>query len=120
MPPSGPGTMAAPARPPALPPPRAYTRASTSTVSILFFEACCKSALASPDREDKDACRPPELSGLEAAMSELVDRVVSNVGLDRPTAEKAVGILLDFLSTEGPAHKERALLAGLPGSEALL
>ncbi|HEY4775682.1 MAG TPA: DUF2267 domain-containing protein [Xanthobacteraceae bacterium] len=53
-------------------------------------------------------------------MSELVDRVVSNVGLDRPTAEKAVGIILDFLSTEGPADKVRDLLAGLPGSEALL
>ena len=47
--------------------------------------------------------------GLEAAMSELVDRVVSNVGLDRPTAEKAVGIILDFLSTEGPADKVRDL-----------
>ena len=38
-------------------------------------------------------------------MDELVDRIVASVGVDRPVAEKAVGIILDFLVTEGPADK---------------
>ncbi|HSR76591.1 MAG TPA: DUF2267 domain-containing protein [Xanthobacteraceae bacterium] len=53
-------------------------------------------------------------------MSELVDRIAANVGLDRAVAEKAIGIILDFLSKEGPADKVSALIARLPGSEALL
>jgi len=53
-------------------------------------------------------------------MSELVDRIAANVGLDRTVAEKAIGIILDFLSKEGPADKVSALIARLPGSEALL
>ena len=53
-------------------------------------------------------------------MTELIDRVVSRVGLDRPVAEKAVGTILDFLSKEGPADKVQALLARLPGHEALI
>ena len=53
-------------------------------------------------------------------MSELADRIAANVGLDRTVAEKAVGIILDFLSKEGPADKVSALIARLPGSEALL
>ena len=53
-------------------------------------------------------------------MSELADRIAANVGLDRAVAEKAIGIILDFLSKEGPADKVSALIARLPGSEALL
>lgn len=53
-------------------------------------------------------------------MSELVDRIAANVGLDRAVAEKAIGIILDFLSKEGPSDKVSALIARLPGSEALL
>src|ERR1700730_10428349 len=53
-------------------------------------------------------------------MSELVDRIAANVGLDRAVAEKAIGIILDFLSKEGPADKVSVLIARLPGSEALL
>jgi hypothetical protein len=53
-------------------------------------------------------------------MSELVDRIAANVGLDRAVAEKAIGIILDFLSKEGPADKVSALIARLPGSEELL
>jgi len=53
-------------------------------------------------------------------MSELVDRIAANVGLDRTVAEKAIGIILDFLSKEGPADKVSALIARLPGSETLL
>lgn len=53
-------------------------------------------------------------------MSELIDRIVERVGIDRALAEKSVGIVLDFLSKEGPADKVRALLALLPGHEALI
>jgi hypothetical protein len=53
-------------------------------------------------------------------MTELVDRIVTRTGLDRTTAEKAVGIILDFLSKEGPPDKVQALLARLPGHEALI
>ena len=49
-------------------------------------------------------------------MDELVGRIVANVGIERPVAERAVGIILDFLATEGPADKVPALLARLPGS----
>jgi hypothetical protein len=53
-------------------------------------------------------------------MAELVDRIAASTGLDRTVTEKAVGIILDFLSKEGPADKVSALLARLPGSEQLL
>jgi hypothetical protein len=53
-------------------------------------------------------------------MTELIDRIVSRVGIDRPVAEKAVGIILDFLSKEGPHDKVQALLARLQGHEALI
>jgi hypothetical protein len=49
-------------------------------------------------------------------MDELVGRIVANVGIERPVAERAVGIILDFLATEGPADKVPALLARLPGA----
>jgi hypothetical protein len=53
-------------------------------------------------------------------MDELVGRLVAKVGVDRGAAEKAVGIILDFLRKEGPADKVKALIDGLPGAEALL
>jgi len=49
-------------------------------------------------------------------MDELVDRVVGNVGIDRPVAERAVGIILDFLATEGPADTVQDLIGRLPGA----
>jgi hypothetical protein len=49
-------------------------------------------------------------------MDELIGRIVSNVGIERPIAERAVGIILDFLATEGPADKVQALLGRLPGA----
>jgi len=42
-------------------------------------------------------------------MDDLVDQVVGNVGIARPVAERAVGIVLDFLATEGPADTVRAM-----------
>ena len=41
-------------------------------------------------------------------MVELVDRIATSTGLDRTVAEKAIGIVLDFLSKEGPADKVSA------------
>ena len=51
-------------------------------------------------------------------MNELVERIVSNVGIDAATAEKAVGIIMNFLLSEGPRDKVRELLARIPGGEA--
>jgi hypothetical protein len=52
-------------------------------------------------------------------MDELIARLVTDVGIDRSAAEKAVGIILDFLVKEGPADKVQPLMAKLPGAEAL-
>ena len=53
-------------------------------------------------------------------MDELVARLVANVGVDRVAAEKAVGIIFEFLSKEGPADKVQALLDRIPGAKALM
>lgn len=53
-------------------------------------------------------------------MDELVGRLVAQVGIDRATAEKAIGIILQFLLKEGPPDKARALIDQLPGAEALV
>jgi hypothetical protein len=52
-------------------------------------------------------------------MDELIERLVTNCGVERPVAEKSVGIILDFLRTEGPADKVQALIDAMPGAEAL-
>ena len=53
-------------------------------------------------------------------MDELIARLVANVGVDRDSAEKAVGVILEFLLSEGPADKVRELMQRIPGSEELL
>jgi hypothetical protein len=53
-------------------------------------------------------------------MDELIGRLVADIGIDRAAAEKAVGIILEFLVKEGPADKVQPLLAKLPGAEALI
>ncbi|MGC2592520.1 MAG: DUF2267 domain-containing protein, partial [Xanthobacteraceae bacterium] len=53
-------------------------------------------------------------------MDELIARLVADVGIDRATAETAVGIILDFLVKEGPPDKVQPLLAKLPGADALI
>jgi hypothetical protein len=53
-------------------------------------------------------------------MDELIGRLVAKVGVDQTTAEKAVGIILQFLLKEGPADKVRALISKLPGADAAL
>src|SRR5271168_340174 len=56
----------------------------------------------------------------EGIMDELIGRLVADIGIDRAAAEKAVGIILEFLVKEGPADKVQPLLAKLPGAEALI
>jgi hypothetical protein len=53
-------------------------------------------------------------------MDELIERLVTTVGIDRATAEKAIGIILEFLRKEGPADKVRALIDSMPGAEPLI
>jgi hypothetical protein len=53
-------------------------------------------------------------------MDELIARLVANVGVDRATAEKSVGIILDFLVKEGPPDKVQTLIDKLPGAQAVL
>ena len=50
----------------------------------------------------------------------MIDRVVSQVGIDHAVAEKSVGVILDFLATEGPAEKVQLLFAKLPDHQALI
>ena len=53
-------------------------------------------------------------------MDELIARLVANTGVDREAAEKAVGIIFEFLRTEGPPDKVQALIERMPGAEALI
>jgi hypothetical protein len=53
-------------------------------------------------------------------MDELVGRLVANCGVERPVAEKSVGIILDFLRKEGPADKVQGLIDAMPGAQALI
>jgi hypothetical protein len=62
----------------------------------------------------------PRLGVHGGLMEELIARLTADVGIDRTAAEKAVGIIFDFLAKEGPADKVRPLLAKLPGAEAVM
>ncbi len=53
-------------------------------------------------------------------MDELIARLVANVGIDKATAEKSVGIILDFLVKEGPPDKVQPIVDKLPGAQALI
>src|SRR5258708_29462017 len=50
-------------------------------------------------------------------MAELIGRLVANTGIDQATAQKAVGIILQFRLKEGPAEKVQGLLAKMPGAQ---
>ena len=43
-------------------------------------------------------------------MDELIGRLVADVGVDRAAAEKAVGIILDFLAKESAGRQSAAAL----------
>jgi hypothetical protein len=53
-------------------------------------------------------------------MSELIDRLAANVGIDQSTAEKAVGIVLNFLKKEGPEERVQSLIDRLPEARTLM
>ena len=53
-------------------------------------------------------------------MDELIARLVAKVGVDRAAAEKAVGIIFEFLLAEGPPDKVKALIDRLPGAAELM
>jgi len=53
-------------------------------------------------------------------MDELLGRLVAKCGVDRATAEKAVGIILQFLAKEAPADKVQPLIDKLPGADAAI
>jgi hypothetical protein len=70
------------------------------------------------------ACNGAKMSALLSVrgtiMDELIARLVNNLGIDRNAAEKAVGIILEFLKKEGPPDKVQALLDQLPGAAELM
>jgi hypothetical protein len=53
-------------------------------------------------------------------MEELITRITRNVGVDDETARKAVGVILTFLYQQGDRDKVVALIASIPGAEALV
>jgi hypothetical protein len=53
-------------------------------------------------------------------MDELIARLAANVGIDKATAEKSVGIILDFLVKEGPPDKVQPIVDKLPGAQTLI
>jgi hypothetical protein len=62
----------------------------------------------------------PKVREREGNMDELIGRLVTNCDVEHATAEKAVGIILDFLRKEGPSDKVQALIDAMPGAEALI
>lgn len=52
-------------------------------------------------------------------MQELIARVTAATGLDAARAEKAIGIIIHLIRTQGDKAKAAALLAKLPGAAAL-
>ena len=53
-------------------------------------------------------------------MNELVDGLAAKAGIDDAVAEKTLGIMLDYLRSEGPAETVPALIEGIPGAEAAI
>jgi hypothetical protein len=53
-------------------------------------------------------------------MDELIGRLASKAGIDSAVAEKTVGIILNFLRSEGPSDKVQALIDQIPGAEAAI
>jgi hypothetical protein len=52
-------------------------------------------------------------------MQELIDRIVAATGLDAARAEKALGIMLSLVKTQGNQAKVGELFARLPGAAEL-
>lgn len=52
-------------------------------------------------------------------MEELINRVVTNVGLEPAVAEKAIGMILGFLQKNGPDAEVATMFQAMPGSAEL-
>ena len=50
-------------------------------------------------------------------MDELIGRLATKAGIDDAVAEKTIGIMLDFLRSEGPSDKVQDLIDNIPGAE---
>jgi hypothetical protein len=50
-------------------------------------------------------------------MDDLIGRLVANTGVDRTAAERAVGIVPQFLSKEGPTEQVQALMQHVLGAD---
>jgi hypothetical protein len=53
-------------------------------------------------------------------MDELVEGLAAKAGIDSAVAEKTVGIMLDYLRSEGPPETVQALIDDIPGAEAAI
>jgi hypothetical protein len=53
-------------------------------------------------------------------MNELVDELVAKAGMDDAVAEKAAGIMLDYLQSKGPFETVQTLIDRIPGAEAAI
>ncbi|WJR80739.1 DUF2267 domain-containing protein [Bradyrhizobium sp. NP1] len=53
-------------------------------------------------------------------MDELIGRLAATVSIDDVVAEKSIGVILDFLRSEGPANQVQALINTIPGAEAAI
>jgi F420-0:gamma-glutamyl ligase len=53
-------------------------------------------------------------------MDDLIGRLVAHAGVDRTAAEKAAGVIVQFLSNEGSTEKVRALIRHMPGADAAM
>lgn len=53
-------------------------------------------------------------------MQELIERLESRLGIDEPTAEQVVGIILGAVKSEGPNESVDKLLRALPGADDLI
>ena len=86
-----------------------------------LIELPADKAFACVRRRRRSICLEPAVSADdEGIMDELIARLVANVGIEQDAAEKAVGIIFEFLRKEGPADKVQALIDRMPGAEALI
>src|SRR5487761_132149 len=73
------------------------------------------------DDQDKFTSKDPARNRLRRGnMDELIGRLVAKAGIDNAVAEKAIGIILGFLRSEGPAEKVQSLIDNIPGAEAAI
>lgn len=52
-------------------------------------------------------------------MDEIVDQIAATSGLDPATTRKAIGIIVNFISHEGPPDAVSGLVEALPGAKVL-